>query len=65
MTGTRAVWRAGLLVAALAPLGACHSEPPPDLAGRQRAALEQSGQLGRQMQQQLDTRMQAAEPAER
>ncbi|MGB6054413.1 MAG: hypothetical protein WBG17_04150 [Burkholderiaceae bacterium] len=65
MTWTPAVWRAGLLTAAPALLAACHPEPPSDLPGGQRAALEQSRQLGQQMQQQLDTRMQAEEPAER
>jgi len=43
-------------------LGACQpTEPPPDLLSSQRGAARQAQQLERQMQQQLDGRMQAAE----
>ena len=64
MTLRRVFFRGGLLVAVLLQLVACQPEPPADLTSGQRAAIDKAQQLGQQMQQQLDTRMQAAEPAE-
>jgi|GEM_PF-2292942 len=65
MTLMRVFFRGGLLVAALMQLAACQPEPPADLTGGQRAAIDKAQQLDQQMQQQLDTRMREAEPAEK
>ncbi len=54
-----AVVPAGVLVLSL---GACQpTEPPSDFVGSQRSVMRQAQQLERQMQQQLDGRMQTAE----
>jgi hypothetical protein len=50
------------LAGVLAQLGACQpAAQPPELLKQQHKALKQANQLGTQMQQQLDNRLEASD----
>lgn len=61
-TDVKRLMLAGMFV----QLSACQpAASSPDLLGREREAVQQATQLGLQMQQQLDTRMQASDAIEK